>query len=40
MYTFTTGAMIPIAGLVAFLNEKVDIFIDGEPQPRPLTHFT
>jgi len=40
MYTFTTGAMIPIAGLVAFLNEKVDIFIDGEPQPRPVTHFT
>jgi uncharacterized protein (DUF427 family) len=40
MYTFTTGGMTPIAGLVAFLNERVDIFIDGEPQPRPVTHFT
>jgi uncharacterized protein (DUF427 family) len=40
MYAFTTAAMTPIAGLVAFLNEKVDIFIDGEPQPRPVTHFS
>jgi uncharacterized protein (DUF427 family) len=39
-YTFTTAALTPIAGLVAFLNEKVDIFIDGEPQARPLTHFS
>ena len=40
MYTYTTAAMTAIAGLVAFLNEKVDIFIDGEPQPRPVTHFS
>jgi uncharacterized protein (DUF427 family) len=40
MYTYTTAAMTAIAGLVAFLNERVDIFIDGEPQPRPVTHFT
>jgi uncharacterized protein (DUF427 family) len=40
MYSFTTPAMTPIAGLIAFLNEKVDIFIDGQLQPRPLTHFT
>jgi len=39
-YSFTTPAMTPIAGLVAFLNEKVDIFIDGQPQPRPVTHFS
>lgn len=39
-YTFTTAAMTPIAGLVAFLNEKVDIFIDDEPQPRPVSHFS
>ena len=25
-YLFTTPAMTPIAGLVAFLNEKVDVF--------------
>ena len=39
-YRFTTPAMTPIAGLVAFLNEKVDIFIDGALQPRPQTHFS
>lgn len=39
-YTFTTAALTPIAGLVAFLNEKVDIFIDGVQQPRPVTHFS
>ena len=30
----------PIAGLVAFYNEKLDIFVDGEELPRPSTHFT
>jgi uncharacterized protein (DUF427 family) len=39
-YLFTTPAMTPIAGLVAFLNEKVDVFIDGQLQPRPVTHFS
>lgn len=39
-YVFTTASMTPIAGLVAFLNERVDIFIDGELQERPVTHFT
>ncbi len=39
-YAFPTVAMAPIAGLVAFLNERVDIVIDGETQPRPVTHFT
>jgi uncharacterized protein (DUF427 family) len=28
-----------IAGLVAFYNEKVDIYLDGELQERPHTHF-
>jgi hypothetical protein len=32
--------MTAIAGLVAFLNERVDVFIDGELQARPVTHFT
>jgi uncharacterized protein (DUF427 family) len=39
-YTFTTAALPPIAGLIAFLNEKADIFIDGVQQQRPVTHFT
>jgi len=38
-YDFPTRQLLPIAGLVAFLNEKVDLFVDGEPQPRPTTHF-
>jgi uncharacterized protein (DUF427 family) len=29
-----------IAGLACFYNEKVDLFIDGEPQERPHTHFS
>ncbi len=28
-----------IAGLVAFYDEKVDVTVDGEQQPRPRTHF-
>ncbi len=39
-YSFTTPAMTAIAGLVAFLNEKVDVIIAGELQPRPVTHFS
>jgi uncharacterized protein (DUF427 family) len=29
-----------IAGLVAFYNEKVDLYLDGELQARPHTHFS
>lgn len=39
-YSFPTAALLPIAGLVAFYNEKLDIFLDGELQERPVTHFT
>jgi uncharacterized protein (DUF427 family) len=39
MYSFPTRQVLPIAGLVAFLNEKADIFIDGVGQPRPRTHM-
>jgi len=28
-----------IAGLAAFYNEKVDLYLDGRLQPRPRTHF-
>jgi uncharacterized protein (DUF427 family) len=38
-YDFPTRQLAPITGLVAFYNEKVDISIDGEPLPRPKTHF-
>ncbi len=38
-YDFPTRQLLPIAGLVSFLNEKVDVIVDGEPQLRPKTHF-
>jgi hypothetical protein len=34
-----TRALGPIAGLIAFYNEKVDIVLDGERLERPITHF-
>jgi len=40
MYSFPTRQLLPIAGLVAFLNERVDIFIDGQAQARPKTHMS
>ena len=30
----------PIAGLVAFYDEHVDVFVEGELQPRPQTPFS
>ena len=38
-YSFPTPAVSAIAGLVSFYNEKVDIFLDGQPLDRPVTHF-
>jgi uncharacterized protein (DUF427 family) len=38
-YVFPTAAVLPIAGLIAFYNEKVEIFLDGELLERPRTHF-
>ena len=32
-------AVAPIANLVAFYNEKVDITVDGVRLPRPRTHL-
>jgi uncharacterized protein (DUF427 family) len=29
-----------IAGLACFYDEKVDVYLDGEPQPRPRTQFS
>jgi uncharacterized protein (DUF427 family) len=39
-YDFPTAALLPIAGLVAFYNEKVDLVVDSERVPRPRTHFS
>ncbi|HEX4790476.1 MAG TPA: DUF427 domain-containing protein [Actinospica sp.] len=38
-YDFPTAGLHAIAGLIAFYNEKVDIFLDGQELPRPSTHF-
>jgi len=32
--------LAPIAGLLAFYNEKLDIFLDGVELDRPSTHFS
>ena len=39
-YDFPTRQLLPIAGLVAFYNEKVDIVLDGQMLARPATHFS
>jgi uncharacterized protein (DUF427 family) len=39
-YDFPTPGLAAIAGLVAFYNEKVDIFLDGRELPRAKTHFS
>jgi uncharacterized protein (DUF427 family) len=38
-YDLPTPALAPIAGLIAFYNERVDITLDGERLERPTTHF-
>lgn len=38
-YAFPTRQLLPIVGLIAFYNEKVDVIVDGELVPRPVTHF-
>lgn len=37
-YDFPTRQLLPIAGLVAFYNEKVDIVLDGQRLDRPTIH--
>jgi uncharacterized protein (DUF427 family) len=39
-YDFPTLQLQPITGLIAFYNEKVDIFIDDQAIERPVTHFS
>src|SRR5262249_54143998 len=38
-YTYPMSQVAPIARLIAFYNEKLDIYVDGEKLPRPPTHF-
>jgi uncharacterized protein (DUF427 family) len=38
-YDFPTREVSPIAGLISFYNERVDIFVDGQKLERPETHF-
>jgi uncharacterized protein (DUF427 family) len=38
-YDFPTRQLLPIAGMIAFYNEKVDIILDGQRLERPKTHF-
>jgi uncharacterized protein (DUF427 family) len=38
-YDFPTRQLLPIAGLVSFYNERVDILVDGVRLPRARTHF-
>ncbi len=39
-YDFPTRQLLPITGLIAFYNEKVDIAVDGHRLDRPVTHFS
>jgi uncharacterized protein (DUF427 family) len=39
-YDFPTRELLPIAGLIAFYNEKIDLFLDGELLDRPRTHLS
>ncbi|MHA7648453.1 DUF427 domain-containing protein [Mycobacterium sp. ML4] len=39
-YHYPLPAVGPIAGLVAFYNEKLDIIVDGVALPRPRTQFS
>jgi uncharacterized protein (DUF427 family) len=36
-YDFPARQLLPISGLIAFYNEKVDIVLDGQPLDRPKT---
>lgn len=39
-YAFPTRQLLPIAGLIAFYNERVDTILDGVRLDRPVTHFS
>jgi len=39
-YDFPTRQLLPITGMIAFYNEKLDIAVDGQRLDRPVTHFS
>lgn len=39
-YDFPTRELLAVSGLVAFFDERVDVFLDGELQERPRTPFS
>ena len=39
-YNYPLREVAPIAGMIAFYNEKLDIFVDGALLSRPQTIFT
>ena len=39
-YTFPSRDLLPITGLIAFYNERVDLIVDEELAERPKTHFS
>jgi uncharacterized protein (DUF427 family) len=39
-YDFPTAPLLPVAGLIAFYNEKVDTHVDGVLVPRPTTQWS
>jgi uncharacterized protein (DUF427 family) len=39
-YDYPTRQLLPIAGLVAFYNERVEVIVDGERLERPETPFS
>lgn len=39
-YDFPTRQLAPVAGLIAFYNEKVDVILDGRRLAQPQTHFS
>jgi uncharacterized protein (DUF427 family) len=38
-YDFPTREMLPIAGMVSFFNERLDVILDGRLLERPKTPF-
>jgi uncharacterized protein (DUF427 family) len=38
-YDFPTRQLLPVTGMIAFYNEKVDISLSGQRLERPKTHF-
>jgi len=39
-YDFPTRELLAVSGLIAFFDERVDVFLDGELQERPRTPFS